>query len=61
MTHGKTLLWITQESKTYGYILTEIPTEIGGVAFNLGKADVGGCTEEDQVLNGRSRRGCHRQ
>jgi hypothetical protein len=50
MTHGKTLLWIHQDGQTYGYIITQIPTEIGGVAFNLGKADVGGCSEDYQVL-----------
>jgi hypothetical protein len=54
MTHGKTLLWITQDGKVYGYILTEIPTEIGGVAFNLGKATEDGCSESyDVLIHGR--------
>jgi hypothetical protein len=54
MTHGKTLLWITKDGQTRGYTILQILTQIGGVAFRLGKAATGGCTEEyDVLIHGR--------
>jgi hypothetical protein len=54
MTHGKLLLWITKDDETYGYVLTPLTSEIGGVGYRLGKASADGCTEEyDVLLHGR--------
>jgi hypothetical protein len=55
MTNGKLLLWLTEDGKTRGYVLTPLASEIGGTAYRLGKADNGdGHSEEyDVLLHGR--------
>ncbi len=54
MSNGKILLWLSEDGEVKnGYTLTALPSDFG-VAFRLGKADVGGCSEEyDVLLNGR--------
>jgi hypothetical protein len=51
MTNGKLILWLTQDGKTRGYVLTPLDSEIGGTAYRLGKADNGdGKMDEYDVL-----------
>jgi hypothetical protein len=51
MSHGKLCLWLTEDQKTRAYILTPLPSEIGGQGYRLGKADNGdGHSEEYDVL-----------
>jgi hypothetical protein len=51
MTNGKQCLWLTQDGKTRGYVLTALASEIGGAGYRLGKADNGdGSMEEYDVL-----------
>ena len=54
MTNGKTVLWLSEDGQVKnGYILTPMPSAFG-TAYRLGKADVGGCNVEyDVLLNGR--------
>jgi hypothetical protein len=50
MSHGKVCLWIHQDGKLSGYVLTELKSQIGGVGFQLGRATADGCSENYQVL-----------
>jgi hypothetical protein len=51
MTNGKLMLWLSEDGEVKnGYTLTAIASDIGGTAFRLGKADVGGCSEDYDVL-----------
>ena len=54
-TSGKTILWLSQDGVLRAYVLTPLPSEIGGAAYRLGKADNGdGHAEEyDVLLHGR--------
>jgi len=50
------VLWITRGPLTVAYRLERIPTELGGVAFQLSKAHQGGADEPEVyhvLLNGR--------
>src|SRR5215472_4402767 len=50
MTYGKRCLWLTQDGATTGYVLTAIPSQIGGQGYRLGKASQDGCSEEYDCL-----------
>ncbi len=54
MTNGKILLWLSEDGQVKnGYTLARLASDFG-TAFRLGKADVGGCGEDyDVLLHGR--------
>lgn len=53
MTNGKQVLWITTDGEARGYVLTPLASDFG-TAYRLGKSDIGGCSEDyDILLHGR--------
>ncbi|HEY7328760.1 MAG TPA: hypothetical protein VH592_14050 [Gemmataceae bacterium] len=50
LTNGKTVLWLSEDGQVKnGYTLTALASDFGS-AYRLGKAGVGGCSQDYDVL-----------